>query len=156
MFAALAVNLTKKEKGCTIKNIKNETSKALPKANRLLEKAIDSYSLEPTIEAINAVVKLIKQCRFVIAVDNNPVTKMDGVIQMKMFALSSPDQTISLVVFTNEDVATKHAIGLTLLAAEPEHILKKCIENYDGGIIVCTSKNSIKFPVEQIVSLILN
>jgi len=128
----------------------------LPKANRLLEQTIDSYKLEPTIDTMDAVVKLIKQCRFVVALDNNPVTKMNGVVQTKMFALSSPDKTVSLVVFTNEDVATKYAVGLTLLAADPEHILKKCIENYDGGIIVCTSKNSIKFPVEQIVSLLLN
>ncbi|MFT5852651.1 MAG: hypothetical protein ACI87J_002629 [Colwellia sp.] len=152
----LAVNMTKQEKGFTIKNIETETSKALPKANRLLEQAIDSYKLEPTIDTMDAVVKLIKQCRFVIAVDNNPVIKMDGVVQTKMFALSYPDKTVSLVVFTNEDTAIKHAPGLTILAADTDHILKKCIENYDGGIIICSSKNSIKFPVEKIESLILN
>ena len=72
-----------------------------------------------------------------------------------MFALSFPDNTISLVVFTDKETAINRAPNLTILSADPRHILKQCISTYSGGIIICSSINTIKIPNDEIEKLLI-
>ena len=137
-----------------IRDSKEWSSIKLPETNKLLSLAIDNMAINPNNDNRYLIFKLIKDSQFIVGVDEIP--KKEATVHVNMLALSSPENGLALLAFTSEKSLIDYSLESKILCVDPYHIFKRCIELYDGGLILCSSSNSVRFSPNQINELLNN
>jgi hypothetical protein len=101
----------------------------LPKANKLLAKAIDTHGVNDSQWDESHFEKLLKQSLLIMAVDNS-----SG--EIKFFALQSDDNNTTLVCFLDMKKAKLRAPNLRLLAIDPQEVLKIFLRNPFDDLLI--------------------
>jgi len=121
----------------------------LPKANKLLAKAIDIHGVNDNKWDERRFERLLKQSLLILAVDNSGD-------KMSLLAYPSGENKTTLASFLDMKKAKLRAPNLRLLAMDPEKVLKIFLSNsFDDLVIIGTkcnlvlSKDGIKEMLEK-------